>query len=72
MNQNQMIWVVTTPSAYRIGHQCFLGCGPTKAAAIEDAYGPKDSWSNGIKRLVRNADIIQVTEDECREMQYNS
>jgi len=72
MNQNQMIWVVTTPSAYRMGHQCFLGCGPTKTAALEDAFGPKGSWSSGTKRSVRNADVYETSEEECRSLQYNS
>ena len=67
-----LVWVVTTPSAYRLSHQCFLGSGPTKTAALEDAYGPKDSWSNSTKKSIRNADVYQVTEDECREMQMRS
>jgi len=67
-----LVWVVTTPSAYRLGHQCLLGSGSSKAAALEDAYGPKESWGNSTKRAVRNADIYQVTEDECREMQSQS
>lgn len=66
---NKLVWVVTKPSAYRIGHQCFLGSGTTKTAALENAYGPKASWSKGTKNSIRNADVYQVTEDECREMQ---
>ena len=72
MQNNNTVWVVTTPSAYRANHQCFLGSGPTKAKAIEDAYGPKESWGNSTKRAVRNADVYQVTEDECREMQLRN
>jgi hypothetical protein len=71
MNQNKMIWIVTIPSAYRMGHQCYLGSGPTKAAALEDAFGPKASWGNTTKRSVRNADVYEISEDECREIQYS-
>ncbi|CAB4186559.1 hypothetical protein UFOVP1329_28 [uncultured Caudovirales phage] len=63
-----LIWVVTTPSAYRSGHTCLIGSGKTKAEAIEDAYGPKDSWGNSTKRAVRNADIYQVTEEEYHNL----
>ena len=69
---SSLVWVVTTPSAYRASHQCFLGSGPTKTAALEDAYGPKGCWSNSTKRAIRSADVYQVTEDECREMQMRN
>jgi len=71
-NTNTLVFVVTTPSAYRAGHQCFLGSGTTKAAALEDAYGPKESWGNSTKRAIRQADVHQVTEEECREMQMRN
>lgn len=67
-----LVWVVTTPSAYRASHQCFLGSGPTKTAALEDAYGPKGCWSNSTKRAIRSADVFQVTEEVCREMQMRN
>ena len=71
-NNTSLVWVVTTPSAYRHNHQCFFGSGNTKTAALEDAYGPKDSWTDYVKRSIRNADVYQVTEDECCEMQMRS
>ncbi len=71
MKETQTVWIVTTPSAYRANHQCFLGSGPTKAAALEDAYGPKSSWTAYTKRAIRNADVYETSEDECRELQMS-
>lgn len=63
------IWIVTTPSAYRMNHECFLGKGATKNEALEDAYGPRESWGNGTKKAVRNANVREVSEDECSEFE---
>lgn len=66
-----MKFAVTTPSAYRLGHQCFLGSGKTKTEALEDAFGPKDSWSNATRKAVKRADVREVTEDELHDLQFN-
>lgn len=57
------VWVVTVPSSYRMGHQCFLGEGASKAAAMADAFGPKP-WP----RSARNVDCYAVTPDRAQEM----
>lgn len=63
MNNENLIWIVTTPSAYRDGHQCLLGEGATKAEAMADAYGPKP-WPKSAK----HADCSQVTAAALQEM----
>lgn len=57
------VYVVTLPSAYRLGHQCLLGQGATKDEAMADAFGPKP-WP----KSARNADCYAVTEDEAQAM----
>lgn len=54
-------FAVTLPSA--ISGTCVLGSGPTKDAALTDAYGPKP-WSPWTKKSAKSADVIEVTEDE--------
>jgi len=66
-----MNYIVEVPSA--ISHRmCLLGHGPTKAAALEDAYGPKDSWGPSTQRSVKNAQIRQVSDDELADLQTES
>jgi len=67
-----MIWIVTTPSAYRMNHECFLGKGSTKNEALEDAYGPRESWSNATRRAIKAANARQVSEDEAREYEMQN
>jgi hypothetical protein len=64
------VWVVTAPSAYRIGHTCFLGRGATKQAALEDAYGPKQGWGNATRKSMRIADVQEVDADEADSMEF--
>ena len=59
-----LVWVATMPSAEHPGDTCFLGAGKTKTAALEDAYGPKASWTPHIRRVMRLADVYTITEDE--------
>lgn len=66
-----MKFAVTTPSAYRNHHQCLLGSGNTKTEALEDAFGPKDSWGNATRKAVKRADVREVTEDELHDLQFN-
>jgi hypothetical protein len=54
-------FVITKPSG--ISGVCVLGTGPTKAAALTDAYGPKP-WSDYTKKSAKSADIVELTEDE--------
>ena len=61
------IWVVTSPSAYRTSHTCLLGSGSTKAEAAEDAFGPRESWSDSTKKAIRQADVYQIPEDELSD-----
>jgi hypothetical protein len=67
-----MKFAVTTPSAYRFGHQCFLGSGNTKTEALEDAFGPKDSWGNATRKAVKRADVFQVTDEELHNLQHQN
>lgn len=62
-------FAITKPSA--ISGTCILGTGSTKAAAWEDAYGPKP-WSSFAKKSARTADCIEVTEDELADMREAS
>jgi hypothetical protein len=66
------VWIVTKPSAYRAGHQCFLGSGETKASALEDAFGPKESWTSYTKRSIRDSDVYETSEEECRLIQESN
>lgn len=52
-----------------MNHECFLGKGATKNEALEDAYGPRESWGNGTKKAMRNANVREVSEDECAEFE---
>lgn len=61
-------FAVLVPSAYR-NRMCLLGSGSSKAAALEDSFGPKDSWGNSTRRAIKNADIVEVTEDELRDLE---
>lgn len=63
------VWVVTVPSAVHMG-VCYLGRGPTKQAAIEDAYGPRASWGNNTRRSMRNADIYETTPEEADKLEH--
>lgn len=63
------VWIVTTPSAYRANHVCFLGKGASKQAALEDAYGPREDWSKSTKAAIKCADVYEVSEDEARDME---
>jgi hypothetical protein len=54
------IFIVETPSGARFGN-CLLGHGPTRAAAIADAYGPDG-------KLPRHAWVREVTAEEFEEM----
>ena len=67
-----MIWIVTTPSAYRMNHECFLGKGSTKNEALEDAFGPRVYWGNSTKRSIKAATIRQASEDEARELEMQN
>ena len=66
------IWIVTTPSAYRLNHECFIGKGASKNAALEDAYGPKESWGKNTKQAVRRANVREVSEDEAMEYEQRT
>lgn len=63
MTTESKIWVVTMPSAYRLGHLCVLGQGQTQAGAMADAYGPKP-WP----KSARNADCSEMTSDELEQL----
>lgn len=65
-----LIWVVTTDSAYRMGVLCFLGEGATKDDALEDAYGPKEQWGNSAKKSISRAQVYQITASELAELKY--
>lgn len=64
-----LVWIVTTPSAYRAGHQCLLGSGRSKNDALEQAYGPREDWGKSTKASIRRATVEQVSEDTLREME---
>ncbi len=63
------VWVVTAPSAYRMGHTCFLGRGATKSAAITDAFGPKP-WGNATRASMRIADIYELDASEADALEF--
>jgi hypothetical protein len=69
MNENK-VWVVTVPSAYRAMHQCFLGKGATKHAALEDAYGPRRAWGNATKASARQADVYETDAATADSMEH--
>ena len=50
-------WVVTSPSAYRASHECVLGMGTTREAALEDAFGPRSGWGNSTRASIRRATV---------------
>jgi hypothetical protein len=60
-------FVVSKPSGVHAGF-CILGFGPTKAKALEDAYGPKP-WSPYNKRSAASACVREVTAEELEELQ---
>ena len=62
-------FAITKPSA--ISGTCILGEGTTKAAAWEDAYGPKP-WCPFAKKSARTADCVEVTEDELAALHEES
>ncbi len=70
MSGTDKVWVVTKPSAYRMGHVCFLGRGSSKDEALRDAYGPKDQWGNLTRRSMRDADVYETTVAEADEMEH--
>lgn len=70
-NQNR-VWVVTAPSAYRMMHICFLGRGATKQAALENAYGPRESWGNNTRKSMRIADVYETDTATADELEYNN
>jgi hypothetical protein len=70
--RSQKVWVVTAPSAYRSMHTCFLGRGATKQAALEDAYGPKESWGNNTRKSLRIADVYETDEATADELEHGS
>ena len=57
------MFIVTKPSGIYPERQCVLGEGPTKAQALENAYGPKP-WTPYLRRSASLADVREVTEDE--------
>lgn len=66
------VWVVTAPSAYRTMHTCFLGRGATKQAALEDAYGPKESWGNATRKSLRIADVYETDKATADDLEFNA
>jgi hypothetical protein len=68
--KTKRVWVVTVPSAYRAMHQCFLGSGATKHAALEDAYGPRRAWGNATKASVRQADVYETDAATADSMEH--
>ena len=64
------VFVVTMPSAIS-ARDCFLASGPTKAAAMEDAIGPKP-WTAYQKRLARKADVREMSAAEADAMEAGS
>jgi hypothetical protein len=67
-----MKFAVTTPSAYRLGHQCFLGSGQTKTAALEDAFGPKSDWGPSTLKAIKRAHVREVTEEVLRDLRTSN
>jgi hypothetical protein len=65
------VWVVTVPSAYRLGHQCYLGRGLTKQAALEDAYGPRQQWGNNTRKSMRIASVYSTDPDTADEIEHS-
>lgn len=65
-------WIVTAPSAYRIGHTCFLGRGATKAAAIADAFGPREAWGNATRRSMKAADVYETDAATADELEHGA
>jgi hypothetical protein len=63
-------FVVSKPSGVHAG-SCVLGLGPTKALALEDAYGPKP-WSPYTKRSAASACVREVTAEELEEIDWLS
>lgn len=70
-SQNR-VWVVTAPSAYRMGHTCFLGRGATKQAAIADAFGPREAWGNNTRRSMKAADIYETDAATADDLEHGS
>lgn len=68
-SKSPLVWIVTTPSAYRAGHQCLIGSGSSKNDALEQAYGPREDWGKSTKASIRRATIEQVSEDTLHEME---
>lgn len=61
---NNNVWVVTAQSGVHMG-VCFLGRGATRAAAIEDAYGPTPN-----RKSMRSANIYETTAAEADELEH--
>ena len=57
---NHTVWIVTAPSAIHLG-RCLLGSGPTRAAALADAFG--ESWKSRAQR----ARVEEITLEEARK-----
>lgn len=65
----KQIWIVSKSSAYRSGHECILGSGSSRNAALENAYGPKP-WTPYVKRSMKDADVqmLEVTAAEAERI----
>ena len=68
--ETKKVWVVTAPSAYRPMHTCFLGRGDTKAAAISDAFGPREAWGNATRKSMRIADVYETDVETADNMEH--
>ena len=65
------MFIVTKPSGINILKTCLLGSGPTKAAAMVDAYGPKP-WSPYTAKAAKSADVREVSDEEFERISENS
>jgi hypothetical protein len=64
-------FVVLKESGVNSLRMCLLGEGETKAAAMADAFGPRESWSKWTRNSARSAIVREVEQDELDALREN-